>query len=60
MEHEILGHSRKIVKLSRAGGLPIWHKLREISIEIVIIVFAVSLAAFIERYREHEHEQKNS
>jgi hypothetical protein len=57
MEHEILGHSRKIVKLSRATSMSFWHKLREISIEIVIIVFAVSLAAFIERYREHEHEQ---
>jgi hypothetical protein len=57
MEHEILGHSRKIVKLSRLKGMPIWHKLREISIEIVIIVFAVSLAGYLERVREHEHEQ---
>ena len=34
-----------------------WKKVREIAIEILIIVFAVSLAAFLERRREVSNEQ---
>ncbi len=58
MEHEISGHSRKVYKIWKNPALPFWKKLKEIFIEILIIVFAVSLAAFLEREREHGHEQK--
>jgi hypothetical protein len=58
MEHEISGHSRKVYKIWKNPALPFWKKLKEIAIEILIIVFAVSLAAFLEREREHGHEQK--
>lgn len=34
-----------------------WKKVREIAIEVLIIVFAVSLAAFLERRREVSNEQ---
>ncbi|MDO6435120.1 hypothetical protein Q4E93_31180 [Flavitalea sp. BT771] len=34
-----------------------WKKVREIAVEILIIVFAVSLAAFLERRREVSNEQ---
>lgn len=57
MEHEITGHSRKIYKISKNKSMPFWKKVKEIAIEVGIIVFAVSLAAFLERTREHSNEQ---
>jgi hypothetical protein len=57
MEHEITGHSRKIYKISKDKSTSFWKKVREIAIEVGIIVFAVSLAAYLERSREHSHEQ---
>lgn len=57
MEHEITGHSRKIYKISKNKSMPFWKKVKEIAIEVGIIVFAVSLAAYLERSREHSHEQ---
>jgi hypothetical protein len=57
MEHEITGHSRKIYKISKNKQMSFWKKTKEIAIEVAIIVFAVSLAAYLERSREHSHEQ---
>ncbi len=58
MEHEITGHSMKAYKIWKNASLPFWKKTKEIGIEILIIVFAVSLAAFLEKKREHSNEQK--
>jgi hypothetical protein len=58
MEHEITGHSRKVYKLWKNNDISPWKKIKEIGIEVLIIVFAVSFAAFIEREREHSTEQK--
>jgi len=58
MEHEISGHSRKAYKIWKNPALPFWKKFRDILIEVLIIVFAVSLAAFLEKQREHSKEQK--
>jgi hypothetical protein len=58
MEHEITGHSRKVYKLWKNDAMSPWKKVKEISIEVLIIVFAVSFAAFLERQREHSLEQK--
>ncbi|MES2328920.1 MAG: hypothetical protein V4539_04905 [Bacteroidota bacterium] len=58
MEHEITGHTRKVYKIWKNPNISFWKKFREIGIEILIIVFAVSLAAFLERQREHGSEQK--
>lgn len=57
MEHEITGHSLKAYKIAKKSSLSIWEKIKEIGIEIMIIVFAVSLAAYLERWKEHSHEQ---
>ncbi len=57
MEHEITGHSRKIYKISKDKSMSFWKKVKEITIEVAIIVFAVSLAAYLERSREHGNEQ---
>jgi hypothetical protein len=58
MEHEITGHTRKVYKIWKNPDTSSWRKIREIGAEILIIVFAVSLAAFVERQREHANEQK--
>ena len=58
MEHEITGHTRKAYKIWRNPDMSLWKKTKEIGVEILIIVFAVSLAAFLERTREHSNEQK--
>lgn len=58
MEHEITGHSRKVYKLWKSQDISPWKKVKEIGIEVLIIVFAVSFAAFLERQREHSSEQK--
>jgi len=57
METEITGHTRKIYRTWKSPHLSVWKKVKEVLVEIVIIVFAVSLAAFLERQREHAHEQ---
>lgn len=60
MEHEITGHSRKVYKLWKNNEMSPWKKVKEIGIEVLIIVFAVSFAAFLERQREHSSEQKEA
>jgi hypothetical protein len=57
MEHEIIGHSKKAIKIMKSHDKPFKEKTKEILIEILIIVFAVSFAAFIERTREHYKEK---
>ena len=57
MEHEITGHSLKAYRIWKTPHMSPWKKVREIAIEVLIIVFAVSLAAFLERRREVSNEQ---
>ena len=57
MEHEITGHSLKAYRIWKNPHMTAWKKVREIAIEVLIIVFAVSLAAFLERRREVSNEQ---
>ena len=57
MEHEIMGHSKKAVKIWQAPEKKLMEKFKEILTEILIIIFAVSFAAFIERTREHYKEK---
>lgn len=58
MEQEIRKHLHNILAEVTLRKKPIWKKLGEIAVEMMIIVFAVSLAAFLERQREHNHEQR--
>lgn len=57
MEHEIIGHTNKALKVLKDHEKSIWEKIKEIGIEILIIVFAVTFAAFIERTRETSKEK---
>lgn len=60
MEHEIAGHTRKAVKIAKSKEKGFGEKFKEILIEVAIIIFAVSFAAFIERSREHYKEQNEA
>ena len=60
MEHEITGHSLKAFKIAKNSSLTVWEKIKDIEIEVLIIVFAVSLAAYLERWKEHRHEQADA
>lgn len=56
-EHEVIKHTREIVKVVKEPG-HIKHKIGDMVLEIAIIVFAITLSLFVERYREHQQEQK--
>ncbi len=60
MEHEIIGHTKKVYKIMKNPGKSFWDKVKEILIEILIIVFAVTFAAFIERTRENAKEKSEA
>jgi len=60
MEHEIIGHTKKVYKIMKNPNKPFWDKSKEILIEVLIIVFAVTFAAFIERTREHYKEKSEA
>jgi len=58
-EDEIAKHTKKIYKTSRAKELDLWHKLQEIFVEIVIIVFAVTVSIWFHNRSEHHHQQED-
>lgn len=58
MEHELKKHIHNIVKESLNRKRPLWKRVGEILIEVLIIVFAVSFAVYMEKEREHTHDKK--
>lgn len=57
-DQEISKHTKKVLQVMGNGEHGIGHKLREIALEIVIIVFAVSISIWFHSLGEHRHEQK--
>jgi type II secretory pathway pseudopilin PulG len=57
-EHDISKHTKKIYKIWKAPNDNWKHKLGEIITEILIIVFAITLSLFVERWREHTHDNE--
>lgn len=58
MEHELKKHIHNIVKETLNRKRPLWKRVGEILIEVLIIVFAVSFAVYMEKEREHTHDKK--
>ncbi len=58
-ENEIAKHTKKIYKTWRATELDLWHKLKEIIVEIFIIVFAVTVSIWFHNRSEHSHQQED-
>jgi hypothetical protein len=58
-EDEIAKHTKKIYKTWGTKELNFWHKLKEIIVEIVIIVFAVTVSIWFHNRSEHSHQQED-
>lgn len=57
-EQELIKHTRKVYKIWNNKSNSFWHKLKEFLIEIVIIVFAITLSMWVHDWSEHKHQQK--
>jgi len=57
-EQEVIKHTKKIVTALGDKHSPFWHKLKEFVLEILIIVFAVSISIWFHNWSEHRNEQK--
>ena len=55
---DITKHTIKIVRSMRNPETPLGKKIAEITMEILIITFAVTLAQFLDRQRERDVRQK--
>ena len=58
MQDEILKHTEKIYKSASNSKHTFGEKAKEIIIEILIIVFAVTLSIWFHGWSEHRHQQK--
>jgi Family of unknown function (DUF6090) len=59
-EQEVAKHTKKVYKIWASKEHSTWHKLREFAIEIVIIVFAVSLSIWLHNYSEKSHKREEA
>lgn len=57
-EQEVIKHTKKMNRIWNSKSHSFWHKTKEISIEIIIIVFAVTLSIWLHEKSEHSHQQK--
>lgn len=57
-EQEIINHTKKAYKVWHSKEHSFWHKLKEFMLEIVIIVFAVTVSIWLHNWSEHHHEQE--
>jgi len=58
-EDEIAKHTKKIYKIAAEKDHTFWHKVKDIVIEIVIIVFAVTISIWLHNNSEHRHQQED-
>jgi len=54
---EVVKHSLRVFSIWKNKTLKMKHKITEILIEIAIIVFAISLSLFLERWRENREDR---
>lgn len=57
MQEEIAKHTKKLYRAMKNPEHGFWEKLREVAIEIFIIVFAVTLSIGLHSWSDHRHEQ---
>src|SRR6476660_3534227 len=56
-EQEVIKHTKKIYKTWFSKEHSFWHKLGEFGVEILIIVFAVTISIWFHNWSEHAHQQ---
>jgi hypothetical protein len=57
-ELEVAKHGKNVIHLMGKKEHALAHRLREIAIEIAIIVFAVSMSIWLHGLSEHYHQQQ--
>jgi len=57
-ELEVAKHGKNVINMAASRQHGLAHKLKEIALEIAIIVFAVSISIWFHSMSEHQHEQK--
>jgi Family of unknown function (DUF6090) len=60
MEEELTKHTKKIYHTIKNPGHSFLEKLKEVAIEIFIIVFAVTLSIWLHNWSDHRLEQKET
>ena len=58
MQEELAKHTKKIYKTLTKPGHTMFEKLKDVAVEIFIIVFAVTLSIWLHSWSDHRHEQK--
>lgn len=56
-EQEIIKHTKEVYKIMHDKEHGFWHKVKEFLLEIVIIVFAVTISIWLHNWSEHRQEQ---
>ena len=56
-DQEVIKHTKKIYKIWNSKEHSFWHKAKEFLLEVLIIVFAVSLSIWLHGKSEHSHQQ---
>ncbi len=57
-EDEIRKHANNAIKIMKDKENGWWHKLKDIFIEVLIIVFAVTISIWFHNWSDKMHEQK--
>ncbi len=57
-ELEVAKHGKNVINMAASKQHGLAHKLKEIALEIAIIVFAVSISIWFHSMSEHRHEQQ--
>jgi hypothetical protein len=57
-DQEIIKHTKKVITLWGDAEATFWHKLKDFAVEILIIVFAVTISIWLHNWSEHANEQK--
>src|ERR1700712_366237 len=57
-DQEVVKHTKVVYKIWNSKEHSLMHKIKEFVVEIVIIVFAVSLSIWLHDRSEHAHQQK--
>lgn len=56
-EQEVIKHTKKVFKIWGSSTHSFWGKVREFILEIIIIVFAVTLSIWLHDKSEYKHQQ---
>jgi Family of unknown function (DUF6090) len=60
MQDEVTKHTRKIYQAMKNPEKSFWERVREVMIEIFIIVLAVTLSIWLHNWSDHREEQKQT